>query len=153
MFEKRFFVSRKAKKREIDLLRRDSLKALHMLVSENFAIVDLLGNGTTVDKTVLLSSAIVGIHELLECAMRTRDAKCVAAEIAAVRPFVGRWTKPDDGAPKKIWDSACRCVKSAITESEDACRRIDYDQVLNCDSENFKWLEEFYKNFANWKLA
>lgn len=145
-------VSSKANQKELDLIRSGSVKALHMATSESFVIVDLLGSGQS-DKAMLVSSAIMCVHELFESAMRTGDAKVVANEIAAVRAFVTRWADSDDGNRKKVWSSACQLAKSAISKSAESCRRFDYDRVLGVESESFKWLESFYRGIADWKFA
>ena len=52
-----------------------------------------------------------------------------------------------------MWTSASDGLKSVVVKKNDESVRGDYESVLKVGSESFKWLELFYKDFADWKFA
>ncbi len=141
------------KEKELSKLRRDSVRSLHMSLLQGVQSVDLGVKLSTLDMTTIMCSIIICFDDLLECAMRTNDENVVKDEVAAFRPFIDRWSNSKEPERINIWGKCVTLLKSAMKNRKNLSRRRAFVELLDENSETFKWLEGFYQKFAEWKFA
>lgn len=141
------------KEKELSILRKDSVKLLHMSLQQNVQSIDMGVKLSDLDMAAIICSLILCFDDLLECAMRTKDESVVKDEVAAFRPFLNRWTSSDVAEIVNIWAKCKTLLKSAMNNKKNSSRRKAFAELLGENSETFKWLEGFYRKFAEWKFA
>lgn len=135
-------------------LRKDSVKSLHMCLLQCIQAIDIgvSSSSSSLDMANFICSIVICFDDLLECAMRTKDEGVVKDEVAAFRPFLERWHKSDILERQDIWKKSICLLKEAMLRRTNLSRRKDFIELLG-ETEIFKWLEDFYKEFAEWKLG
>lgn len=143
---------------EMRLVNKDCVAAQKMMLSKYVLWFDnKLSVGATPANvqylTHSLTSIMLGFHQLMECAMRSHDERIVKEQIGAFKGFFDKVRQHTDPRVKNMWTSASDGLKSVVVKKNDESVRGDYESVLKVGSESFKWLELFYKDFADWKFA
>ena len=101
----------------------------------------------------LLSPIVYGFHQLIECAMRTNDERLVKDKINEYKRFIDRWQHPEMPQRASVWKAVAGSIRKAVIKDRNSMMRCDYAKVLGEGSDSFKWLEQFYADFAEWKFA
>ena len=138
---------------ELSQLRRESVRSLHMCLLQSVKAVDMGTPTAPLDMINVICSIIICFDDLLECAMRTKDEGIVKDEVGAFRPFLERWSNSDMTERRNIWAECVKLLRSAIKNRKDMSRRKEFAELLGENSETFKWLENFYGRFAEWKFT
>ena len=138
---------------ELSQLRRESVRSLHMCLLQSVKAVDMGTPTAPLDMINVICSIIICFDDLLECAMRTKDEGIVKDEVGAFRPFLERWSNSDMTERRNIWAECVKLLRSAIKSRKDMSRRKEFAELLGENSETFKWLENFYGRFAEWKFT
>lgn len=144
---------KQGKDRELSKLRRDSVRAMHMSLLHGVQSIDTGVSLPTIDRANVICSMVICFDDLLECAMRTKDGNMVKDEIDAFQPFLSRWSNSDIPERVDVWTKSEKLLKTAMKNRMGLSRRGDFVELLGSDSKTFKWLEEFYGKFAEWKFA
>lgn len=144
--------------KEMRQLYKDCVAAQKMMLSKYVLWFDnkLMAGATPANVQFLafsLSSIMLGFHQLMECAMRSRDERLVKEQIGAFKCFFDKVRQHPDQRVKNMWSSASAGLKTVVVKKDDESIRGDYESVLKVGSESFEWLESFYKDFASWKFA
>ena len=144
--------------KEMRQLYKDCVAAQKMMLSKYVLWFDnkLMAGATPANVQFLtysLSSIMLGFHQLMECAMRSRDERLVKEQIGAFKGIFDKVRQHNDPRVKNMWSSASAGLKTVIVKKDDEAMRGDYESVLKVGSESFEWLESFYKDFASWKFA
>lgn len=144
--------------KEMRLIYKDCVAAQKMMLSKYVLWFDnkLMAGVTPANVQFLtysLSSIMLGFHQLMECAMRSRDERLVKEQIGAFKGIFDKVRQHTDPRVTNMWSSASAGLKAVVVKKDDEAIRGDYEAVLKVGSESFGWLESFYKNFASWKFA
>ena len=141
------------KDRALSVLRKDCVKSLHLCLAQSILSIDATTQSSTLDLASLLCSIVMLFDDLLESAMKTQNEGLVKDEIDSFRHFFDRWSKPYNDERRQIWLSCENLLKSGFKMRKECVRRRAFVDLLGEQSDSFKWLEEFYNNFAAWKFA
>ena len=139
-------------------LQKDSLSGLGLTLSNSIAQFDMMLakrnlSEETLNLAFMLSPIVFGVHQLIECAMRTGDERIVKETIGAYRKFIDRWQSSDDPTRKIIWKSVADGISKAIVKDRESMMRSDYVKVLGNNTDSLRWLEHFYEDLAGWKFV
>ena len=150
--------ARKSMETRFLAVQKDSLCGLDLVLSHSIEQFDLMlpdmkpEDGLT--KVVfLLMPIIFGFHQLMECAMRTQDERVVKDKISEYRRFIDSWQNPEIPQRAGVWKCIVEGIRESVIKDRGSMMRCDYARVLGEGSDSFKWLEKFYKDFAEWKFA
>ena len=144
----------RALKNEVSKVREQNFVALHYSVAENACRMSTMSlkEGELGNATLFLGGVILGVHYVIESAMRVGKKDLVIKAIDSFEDFVKRWREGDE-LHRRVWTSALTGLHTAVTNDEMALTKKDYVKILGNDTKYLGWLEEFYKNFAEWKFA
>lgn len=139
---------------EVSKVRGQNFVALHYSVAENVCRMSTMSlkEGELGNATLFLGGVILGVHYVIESAMRVGKKDLVIKAIDSFEDFVKRWREGDE-LHRRVWTSALKGLHTAVTNDEMALTKKDYVKILGNDTKYLGWLEEFYKNFAEWKFA
>lgn len=130
---------------EMRQLYKDCVVAQKMMLSKYVLWFDnkLMAGATPANVQFLtysLSSIMLGFHQLMECAMRSRDERLVKEQIGAFKGIFDKVRQHNDPRVKNMWSSASAGLKTVIVKKDDEAMRGDYESVLKVGSESFEWL-------------
>ena len=116
--------------------------------------IQALRNKKVFDEELLVDSVnlIVAFDYLLESLInwREEDAIIVRAKMQEWIANIGSfWFMLSDVERKRVCDK----LKQQFKPSSEFATRDDFLRILREDSDEFKWLEKFYKPFAPWKFS
>lgn len=144
----------RALKNEVSKVREQNFVALHYSVAENACRMSTMSlkEGELGNATLFFGGVILGVHYVIESAMRVGKKDLVIKAIDSFEDFVKRWREGDE-LHRRVWTSALTGLHTTVTNDEMALTKKDYVKLLGNDTKYFVWLEEFYKDFAAWKFA
>lgn len=137
--------ARDSKKRAIQIIRKDSVEALHMCLTQAM----LYYNHTSKDEeskndaAMALMSIVLCFYKTIDVAVRTGDETIVRKQIQGFKKFADRWSSNDDLFPMKIqiWEIAVGLMKNAEPME---CKMSDLTRILGDGSEAYKWFKDFF---------
>ena len=139
---------------EVSKVREQNFVDLHYSVAENACRMSTMSlkEGELGNVTLFLGGVILGVHYVIECAMRVDKKDLLIKAIDSFEDFVKRWRDGDE-LHRRVWTSALMGLHTAITNDKMAFTKKDYVKLLGNDAKYLGWLESFYKDFADWKFA
>ena len=99
-----------------------------------------------------VANLIIAFDYLLECFINWREEdeiKVKAKMLEWINYMKAFWLELPEIERKRV----CKILKPQFNPSSELAKRHDFLRLLRADSDEFKWLEEFYKPFAPWKFS
>lgn len=100
--------------------------------------------------SIVVANIIIAFDYLLECLVHwDKDSAIVHAKISEwISNIKAVWDKLDAVQQEEV----LAFLRGAFKPSSEFASRAVFLKILRADSDEFKWLEEFYKPFAPWKF-
>lgn len=100
---------------------------------------------------VEIANIVIGFDYLLESIVRWGE------DVVIIRAKMHEWINNIDAMWHKMTDAqhekVCELLRGYFKPSPEFASRDDFLRILRIDSEEFKWLENFFKPFAPWKFS
>ena len=100
---------------------------------------------------VEIANIVIGFDYLLESILRWGE------DVVIIRAKMHEWINNIDAMWRKMTDEqrkkVCELLRGYFKPSPEFASRDDFLRILRTDSEEFKWLENFFKPFAPWKFS
>lgn len=144
----------RALKNEVSREREQNFVALHYSVVENVCRMSAMSlkEAELGNATLFLGGGILGVHYVIESAMRVAKKDLLIKAIDSFEDFVKRWREGDE-LHRRVWTSASTGLRTVVANDTMAFTKKDYVKLLGNDTKYLGWLESFYKDFADWKFA
>lgn len=146
--------ARDSKKRAIQIIRKDSVEALHMCLTQGM----LYYNHTSKDEeskndaAMALLSIVLCFYKTIDVAVRTGDETIVRKQIRGFKNFADRWSTKSDTCKvnMQIWEIAVALMKNAEPME---CKMSDLARILGNGSEDYNWFKNFFNKCFPGRVA
>lgn len=146
--------ARDSKKRAIQIIRKDSVEALHMCLLQGMLYYNHTSKDdeSKHDAAMALMSIVLCFYKTVDVAVRTGDETIVRKQIRGFEQFSDRWSSNDDSFPMKIqiWEIAVGLMKNAEPME---CKLSDLARILGDGSDEYKWFKNFYDKCFPGRIA